>query len=157
MSISAGERARVRGDANPHARAPSLVLSAEMVRDPRVYACMRDSDGDGKSYLELLHGCRRPNLFSGDDDSKRILNSDASRACHWQHPVMRVLYPVSSNNGTAQFACSCPFQAFLKQVPTHTYMPAGTSCIRVALSNFDPEQDEPIDRPSSIYIPSSLV
>jgi hypothetical protein len=61
-------------------------------------------------------------------------------------PVMPVLFSASSRNDTAQIACSCPFQAFLKQSPTHTYMPGGTTCIRVALSNFDPEQDEPVDR-----------
>lgn len=33
-------------------------------------------------------------------------------------------------------------------------MPAGTTCIRMALSNFDPEQDEPIehDRFHAIYV-----
>jgi hypothetical protein len=55
------------------------------------------------------------------------------------------LYPVNLLNDTAPFACSCPFQTFLKHVPRLTYIYAATTCIPVALSNFDLEQDESID------------
>ena len=69
---------RVRGDANPHARSARALRSQLRwyaidgggVRAPAcLYSCMRDSDGDGKSYLEL-HGCSRPNPFPGDDSKK---------------------------------------------------------------------------------------